>query len=57
MFCEVVATYRVIVAIIPQTKVERVGMTESRYIGNALRVGFSIFAFGLIVGFANLVCG
>ena len=57
IFCEAVAIYGVIVAIILQTKLEHVGMTDGRYTSDALRAGYSIFASGLIVGFANLVCG
>eukprot|EP00243_Klebsormidium_subtile_P004394 TRINITY_DN18378_c0_g1_i1.p1 TRINITY_DN18378_c0_g1~~TRINITY_DN18378_c0_g1_i1.p1 ORF type:complete len:177 (-),score=21.94 TRINITY_DN18378_c0_g1_i1:207-737(-) len=57
IFCEAVAIYGVIVAIILQTKLESVKMVDNRWTPDALRAGYSIFASGLIVGFANLVCG
>jgi V-type H+-transporting ATPase proteolipid subunit len=57
IFCEAVAIYGVIVAIILQTKLESVRMVDDRWTPDALRAGYSIFASGLIVGFANLVCG
>ncbi|CAJ1972112.1 unnamed protein product [Sphenostylis stenocarpa] len=47
---------RVIVAIILQTKLESVPAANI-YAPESLRTGYSIFASGLIVGFANLVCG
>ncbi|KAJ4957416.1 hypothetical protein NE237_024527 [Protea cynaroides] len=56
IFCEAVAIYGVIVAIILQTKLESVP-TSMMYAPDALRAGYAIFASGIIVGFANLVCG
>ncbi|TVU03321.1 hypothetical protein EJB05_51144 [Eragrostis curvula] len=56
IFCEAVAIYGVIVAIILQTKLESVP-TSQMYAAESLRAGYAIFASGLIVGFANLVCG
>jgi len=56
IFCEAVAIYGVIVAIILQTKLESVPATRI-YDPESLRAGYAIFASGLIVGFANLVCG
>jgi F0F1-type ATP synthase membrane subunit c/vacuolar-type H+-ATPase subunit K len=56
IFCEAVAIYGVIVAIILQTKLESVPKS-SIYEPESLRAGYAIFASGLIVGFANLVCG
>ncbi|KAI5393856.1 V-type proton ATPase subunit c''2, variant 3 [Lathyrus oleraceus] len=56
IFCEAVAIYGVIVAIILQTKLESVPKA-SIYEPESLRAGYAIFASGLIVGFANLVCG
>nr|AIZ49545.1 V-ATPase subunit c3 [Eriobotrya japonica] len=56
IFCEAVAIYGVIVAIILQTKLESVP-TSKIYAPESLRAGYAIFASGIIVGFANLVCG
>lgn len=56
IFCEAVAIYGVIVAIILQTKLESVPQA-SIYAAESLRAGYAIFASGIIVGFANLVCG
>lgn len=56
IFCEAVAIYGVIVAIILQTKLESVPSTQI-YAPESLRAGYAIFASGIIVGFANLVCG
>ncbi|XP_028079051.1 V-type proton ATPase subunit c''2-like [Camellia sinensis] len=56
IFCEAVAIYGVIVAIILQTKLESVPPSQ-RYEPESLRAGYAIFASGIIVGFANLVCG
>ncbi|KAK8604815.1 hypothetical protein V6N13_082286 [Hibiscus sabdariffa] len=56
IFCETVAIYGVIVAIILQTKLESVPSAQI-YAPESLRAGYAIFASGIIVGFANLVCG
>lgn len=56
IFCEAVAIYGVIVAIILQTKLESVPASQT-YAPESLRAGYAIFASGIIVGFANLVCG
>ncbi|CAN1799577.1 V-type proton ATPase subunit c''1 [Linum perenne] len=56
IFCEAVAIYGVIVAIILQTKLESVPASQI-YDPECLRAGYAIFASGIIVGFANLVCG
>ncbi|GAB2267024.1 V-type proton ATPase subunit c''1 [Dionaea muscipula] len=56
IFCEAVAIYGVIVAIILQTKLESVSPSQL-YDPESIRAGYAIFASGLIVGFANLVCG
>lgn len=56
IFCEAVAIYGVIVAIILQTKLESVSASQI-YSPESLRAGYAIFASGIIVGFANLVCG
>ncbi|KAI4376921.1 hypothetical protein MLD38_014625 [Melastoma candidum] len=55
IFCEAVAIYGVIVAIILQTKLESVPQSLL-YAPESLRAGDAIFASGIIVGFANLVC-
>ncbi|GIL71017.1 hypothetical protein Vretimale_4095 [Volvox reticuliferus] len=59
IFCEAVAIYGVIVAIILQTKIELVspgknGVTYDKW---AMASGYSIFGSGVTCGFANLVCG
>ncbi|CBI20477.3 unnamed protein product, partial [Vitis vinifera] len=56
IFCEVVAIYGVIVAIILQTKLESVPASNI-YAPESLRVRYAIFASGIIMGFANLVYG
>jgi hypothetical protein len=49
-----VAIYGVIVAIILQTKLEN---TTQPFHPESMRAGYSLFSSGIIVGFANLVCG
>eukprot|EP00475_Leptophrys_vorax_P037101 TRINITY_DN6353_c0_g3_i3.p1 TRINITY_DN6353_c0_g3~~TRINITY_DN6353_c0_g3_i3.p1 ORF type:complete len:124 (-),score=13.16 TRINITY_DN6353_c0_g3_i3:98-469(-) len=56
IFCEAVAIYGVIVAIILQTKLEPVSKAKI-YSPEALRSGYAIFNSGIIVGLANLMCG
>ncbi|XP_030923965.1 uncharacterized protein LOC115950847 isoform X2 [Quercus lobata] len=56
IFCEAVAIYGFIVAIILQTKLESVPKSQI-YAPESLRAGYAIFASGIIVGFLNLVCG
>ncbi|KAL1551436.1 V-type proton ATPase proteolipid subunit, variant 2 [Salvia divinorum] len=56
IFCEAVAIYGVIVAIILQTKLDSVPQSKI-YDPVSLRAGYAIFASEIIVGFANLVCG
>ncbi|XP_059068310.1 V-type proton ATPase subunit c''2-like [Cryptomeria japonica] len=53
IFCEAVAIYGVIVAIILQTKLESVPSANT-FNAESMRAGFAIFASGIIVGFANL---
>ena len=62
IFCEAAAIYGVIVAIILQTKIEKVGMITSGpeaglYPSAAMFAGYAVMAAGLTTGFANLVCG
>lgn len=56
IFCEVVAIYGVIMAIVFSAKV---GYTtgDNLYDGNAYYTGFALFWAGLTVGGCNLVCG
>lgn len=57
IFCEAVAIYGVIVAIILQTKIEKVGPTNGYWAKEALFSGYAIFGSGVTCGFSNLVCG
>ena len=58
IFCEAVAIYGVIVAIILQTKIEYVAPSgDGQYPQSAYASGYAMFAAGLTVGLANLVCG
>mmetsp|Transcript_11446 Transcript_11446/g.27995 ORF Transcript_11446/g.27995 Transcript_11446/m.27995 type:complete len:212 (-) Transcript_11446:405-1040(-) len=57
IFCEAVAIYGVIVAIILQTKMEYVEPENGVYNKYAMYSGYSIFGAGITCGFANLVCG
>ena len=58
IFCEAVAIYGVIIAIILQTKVEYAApLPEGGYTQATMTSGYAILASGLTVGLANLVCG
>lgn len=57
IFCEATAIYGVIVAIILQTKIERVEPENGVFSKYAIASGYSIFGSGVTCGFANLVCG
>ena len=58
IFCEAVAIYGVIVAIILQTKVEFAPrMADGSYSDRSMYSGYAVLASGLTVGLANLVCG
>jgi len=59
IFCEAVAIYGVIVAIILSTKIEEVfpEETDGKYKDSDMFAGYAYFAAGLTTGFANLVCG
>jgi V-type H+-transporting ATPase proteolipid subunit len=57
IFCEAVAIYGVIVAIILQTKLEGVTRAEGLYTRNNMAAGYAIFGAGITCGFSNLVCG
>jgi len=54
VFCEAVAIYGIIMAIILQGKM---GQTESPYTQNNLAAGYSVFWSGITVGVSNLCCG
>jgi len=54
IFCEAVAIYGIIMAIIFQGKF---GNTESAYTNRDYYSGYSIFWSGITVGFSNLFCG
>ena len=57
IFCEAVAIYGVIVAIILQQKLEPSTPINGNYDTKVLHGAFAVFGSGLIVGVANLVCG
>jgi V-type H+-transporting ATPase proteolipid subunit len=57
IFCEAVAIYGVIVAIILQTKLESVTRAQGLYTKNNMAAGYAIFGAGITCGFSNLVCG
>jgi len=65
IFCEAVAIYGVIMAIIFLTKYQHAtepdpGLSPEEYhecVITTYRAGFSLFASGLTVGFSNLFCG
>lgn len=59
IFCEAVAIYGVIVAIILSTKIEEVfpETEDGKFSDDDMFAGYAYFAAGLTTGFANLVCG
>ncbi|CAK7200269.1 V-type proton ATPase subunit c'' [Sporothrix eucalyptigena] len=56
IFCEVVAIYGVIMAIIFSSKIQAVTGADL-YSGESYYTGFALFWAGLTVGMCNLVCG
>lgn len=56
IFCEVVAIYGVIMAIVFSSKLNAVEGAEL-YSGNAYYTGYALFWAGLTVGMCNLICG
>ncbi|KKA29915.1 hypothetical protein TD95_001487 [Thielaviopsis punctulata] len=56
IFCEVVAIYGVIMAIVFSSKINKVDGAEA-FSGNSYFTGYALFWSGLTVGFCNLVCG
>lgn len=58
IFCEAVAIYGVIVAIILQTKIEYVQVQpDGFYPQSAFTSAYAILGAGLTTGWANLACG
>ena len=58
IFCEAVAIYGVIVAIILQTKIEYVDKNaDGTWPVSAYTSGYALLAAGLTTGWANLACG
>ncbi|CAL5221395.1 g3578 [Coccomyxa viridis] len=59
IFCEAVAIYGVIVAIILQTKIDYVDADKvtGLYPIPAMTAGYAIFGSGITTGWANLACG
>jgi len=60
IFCEAVAIYGVILAIILETKVSEVGelnWANVDTVNSALFAGYAIFWSGITVGVSNLACG
>jgi len=59
IFCEAVAIYGVIVAIILNTKIERAAIDPATgdYPMQARVGGYAVFASGVTVGLANMLCG
>ncbi|KAF7504532.1 H(+)-transporting V0 sector ATPase subunit c'' [Endocarpon pusillum] len=56
IFCEVVAIYGVIMAIVFSSKIQNVPSTEL-YTPNNYYTGYALFWSGLTVGMCNLICG
>ncbi|MCJ1474749.1 H(+)-transporting V0 sector ATPase subunit c'' [Lambiella insularis] len=56
IFCEVVAIYGVIMAIVFSAKLDLVS-EENLYSGSNYYTGFALFWGGLTVGMCNLICG
>jgi ATP synthase proteolipid subunit len=57
IFCEVVAIYGVIMAIIFSSKLNNVSSSQDLFSGNNIYTGFALFWAGITVGVCNLVCG
>ena len=57
IFCEAVAIYGVIVAILLQGKPKDFKYSDERTFHETKRKGYAVFWAGAIVGITNLVCG
>jgi F0F1-type ATP synthase membrane subunit c/vacuolar-type H+-ATPase subunit K len=57
IFCEVVAIYGVIMAIIFSSKLNAVSDPEALYSPANFYTGYALFWAGLTVGMCNLICG
>jgi len=57
IFCEVVAIYGVIMAIIFASKLNNVADSDVLYSPKNYYTGFALFWAGLTVGACNLICG
>ncbi|KAF2121499.1 ATP synthase subunit C-domain-containing protein [Lophiotrema nucula] len=57
IFCEVVAIYGVIMAIIFSSKLNSISNPEQLYTARNFYTGYALFWAGLTVGLCNLVCG
>lgn len=60
IFCEAVAIYGVIIAIILSGKVselDEAAWSDAKQLNSALYTAFAVFGAGLSVGLSNLVCG
>jgi len=57
IFCEVVAIYGVIMAIVFSSKLKPIGDIDVLYSGSNFYTGFALFWGGITVGMCNLICG
>ncbi|KAF2801621.1 gephyrin [Mytilinidion resinicola] len=57
IFCEVVAIYGVIMAIVFSSKLKAISDIEALYSGGNFYTGFALFWGGITVGMCNLICG
>ena len=57
IFCEVVAIYGVIMAIVFSSKMDNVADPDELYSGRNFYTGYALFWAGITVGLCNLVCG
>jgi F0F1-type ATP synthase membrane subunit c/vacuolar-type H+-ATPase subunit K len=57
IFCEVVAIYGVIMAIIFSSKMNQLSDPELLYSGSNYFTGYALFWAGITVGMCNLICG
>ena len=57
IFCEVVAIYGVIMAIVFSSKIGTLVPEERLYTGSNQYTGYALFWAGLTVGMCNLICG